>query len=197
MKYVVMDLEWNQAMVYKKKKPGLNGEIMQIAAVKIDEELNIIEEFNQMIKPNFYPQINKEIKELTLITEEELYAGLPFPEAAENFRKWCGDEFKFVSWGTEDTRMLVNNLDIYEMDDSWIPDTIDAQVIFDDQFIQDDRSFALNYALWYFEEKPDGAHNALADVYSTIKVMKHMDMEEGFSDEYYVIDYSGGEDDEA
>lgn len=186
MKYIVMDLEWNQPTVARKKKAGLHGEIMQIAAVKITEDLETAGEFNQMVKPLYYPKINRDIRELTLLTEEELYSGLPFPEAAEEFRKWCGDDFVFVTWGPSDTSMLRNNMEMHGIDAGWIPDTFDAQLVLDDQFMQEGRSFALNYALYYFREKPDGTHNALADVYNTIKVMKHMDMDDAFQDEYYI-----------
>lgn len=186
MIYIVMDLEWNQPTVAGKKKAGLHGEIMQIAAVKITENLEAAGEFNRMVKPLYYPKINRDIRELTLLTEEELYSGLPFPEAAEEFRKWCGDDFTFVTWGPSDTDMLRNNMEIHGIDDGWIPDTFDAQLVFDDQFMQEGRAFALNYALYYFHEKPDGTHNALSDVYNTIKVMKHMDMDDAFKDEYFI-----------
>ena len=42
MNYIVMDLEWNQAISQKfvKTKPVyLSGEIIEIGAVKVDEEL--------------------------------------------------------------------------------------------------------------------------------------------------------------
>lgn len=75
---------------------------------------------------------------------------------------------------------------MYSEDTEWIPDTYDAQLMFDDQFTQEDRAFALNYALYYFKEKPAGLHNGLADAMSTVKVLTHLDTEEGLQDEYFL-----------
>ena len=60
MNYIVMDLEWNQAISQKfvKTKPVyLSGEIIEIGAVKVDEEFNIIDSYKQYVKPNFYKKI--------------------------------------------------------------------------------------------------------------------------------------------
>ena len=61
--------------------------------------------------------------------------------------------------------------------------------MFDDMEKNEGRQWPLNYALFHFEEKPDGAHNALADVLSTVKVLKHLDLEEGVTDDYFRCDY--------
>lgn len=185
---IVLDLEWNQPLAGAMREPGLNGEIIQIGAAKIDLECNVLDTFNVTIKPKYYKWINKEISKLTGITNDDLASGIPFPEAATQFKDWCGDDFMFVSWGPEDYYMLGNNLWVYEMDTSWLPQTFDAQLMFDDMEKQEDRQFPLNYALWYYEEKPDGMHTALADVLSTVLVLKHLDIEEGLSDEYFRCD---------
>ncbi len=50
MFYVIFDLEWNNAYDYKLRK-GMN-EIIEIGAVKLDEKLNIVDTFKQLINPN-------------------------------------------------------------------------------------------------------------------------------------------------
>ena len=50
MNYVVVDLEWNQAMsskssVFNKLPIHLRGEIIEIGAVKLNDDLSVGEEF--------------------------------------------------------------------------------------------------------------------------------------------------------
>jgi hypothetical protein len=71
------------------------------------------------------------------------------------------------------------------MDTSWLPGTFDAQLMFDDYEMQEGRQWPLNYALYHYQEKPDGAHNALADVLSTVSVLKHFDLADALGDVYF------------
>ena len=48
MQFVVMDLEWNNT--YCKKKKGFLNEIIEIGAVKLDENLNQVDTFSLFIK---------------------------------------------------------------------------------------------------------------------------------------------------
>ncbi len=194
MDRIVVDLEWNQPKVMKKRVRGLIGEIIQIGAAKIDADTNVISTFEQIIKPEYYRSMNKDIAELTLISDADLEKGISFADAVAAFREWCGEEFTFITWGPDDYRVLDNNLGIKGLDRGWLPPCVDAQLVFDDQEMGEGRNYALNYALFHFKEKPDGAHNALADVLSTVAVLKHLDMDEALSDEYFRCDF-GDEDD--
>lgn len=49
MDYVVVDLEWNNAFDYKTKK-GIN-EIIEIGAVRLNHNLQVVDTFKQLIKP--------------------------------------------------------------------------------------------------------------------------------------------------
>ena len=57
MNYVVVDLEWNQAMnsqasVFNKLPIRLRGEIIEIGAVKLNEDMTPGEEFTVDVKPS-------------------------------------------------------------------------------------------------------------------------------------------------
>lgn len=196
MDIVILDLEWNQPLVSKKRVKGLIGEIIQIGAVRVDYSMNVSDSFERTIKPVHYLRMNKEIQELTLITDEELQSGASFQEAIEDFRSWCGKDCVFVTWGPDDRLVLLNNLEMFEMDTTWLPDVYDGQLMFDDQEMQEDRQWPLNYALYHYNEKPDGVHNALADVYNTAQVLKHLDMEECLRDEYFICGSEEKEEDD-
>ena len=75
--------------------------------------------------------------------------------------------------------MLEDNMLIHEMDIEGLPECYDAQIVFDDQITQEDRSFALSYAMWKFEIKPQRSHDALNDAINTVEVMKRLDLTEG------------------
>ena len=52
MQYIVLDLEWNQSPTGKKNTVSeIPFEIIQIGAVKLDSNFNIIDEFNMNIRP--------------------------------------------------------------------------------------------------------------------------------------------------
>jgi len=185
MNIIVFDLEWNQPTVRKKTVNGLIGEIIQIGAAKIDLSGEVLDTFQETIKPVYYLKVNKEISSLTLITDEEINNGVSFSSAIERFRQWCGETFALISWGPDDEGVLRNNLDKFELDTSWLSGTFDAQLMFDDYEMQEGRQWPLNYALYHYDEKPNGAHNALADVLSTVSVLKHFDFAGALSDDYF------------
>ena len=70
MNYVILDLEWNAS--FSKRDKRYYNEIIEYGAVKTDENLNIIDTFSMLIKPQIGKKLNSRIKELTHITNEEL-----------------------------------------------------------------------------------------------------------------------------
>ena len=184
---IVIDLEWNYP-VRRNQSIGLNNEIIQIGAARIDLDCRILDSFEALIKPVYYTRLHKDVAELTLLKNEDLLRGRLFPEVMADFRAWCGDDPVFISWGSEDGRVLRENCRKFGVDTTWFPREYDAQLMFDDMEMQEDRSWPLNYALYHFQEKPDGQHNALADVLSTIQILKHLDLAEGLADDYFRCD---------
>ena len=181
MNYIILDLEWNSAKGRTKlvRYPfKFTGEIIQIGAVKTDESLNEIARFNEMVKPVFYKNMNRDVTEITSITDEDLEKGEPFPEVIKRFKEWCGEDFAFITWGTEDTRKLEDNLEIHNMDYSWVPEPIDAQIMFDELVTMEDRNYSLSYAIWKMEIKALVAHNALNDAVNTLLVMKEIGLDD-------------------
>lgn len=75
--------------------------------------------------------------------------------------------------------MLEDNMSIHEMDIDVLPECYNVQLVFDDQITQEDRNFALSYAMWKFDIKPERSHDALNDAINTVAVMKKLDFSEG------------------
>ena len=73
MNYVVVDLEWNQAMsskssVFNKLPIHLRGEIIEIGAVKLNDDLSVGEEFTIDVKPIYFKRMHYKVKKLTGLT---------------------------------------------------------------------------------------------------------------------------------
>ena len=77
MKYIVFDLEWNQGYSSKEESERpLPFEIIEIGAVKLDEDFKIIDSFHRIIKPVVYTELFKYTKELIPLTEKDLSKGI-------------------------------------------------------------------------------------------------------------------------
>ena len=116
------------------------------------------------------------------ITTDMIQSGLPFPEAAAEFLEWCGEDSAFVTWSENDIIMIEDNMLFHGMEIDGLPKCYDMQLLFDDQITQEDRSFALSYAMWKFDIKPQRSHDALNDAINTVEVLKRLDLSEGFED---------------
>ena len=107
MNYIVLDLEWNQAMssdssVFKKLPIHLRGEIIEIGAVKLNPDMTPGDEFTIDVRPQFFRRIHYKVKKITGFDKDRLAQGIPFPEALEQFHDWCGSDVTFLTWGMDD-----------------------------------------------------------------------------------------------
>ena len=149
MKYIVLDMEWNQAhssrCVDSLPMP-LSGEIIQIGAVKIGEDGAVEDTLRLNIKPCYYTKLHSGVRKLTGITAEDLANGLLFPDAAHDLKKWCGEEFTLFIWGFDDIAVLGENMAIWNLDFSWIPPCYNLQFIYCAQTGSEKRQWTLTYA---------------------------------------------------
>ena len=182
MKYIVFDMEWNQpawsgGMIMN--PVPLTGEIIEIGAVKLDEQLRIVDEFCVYVVPKYYRSMNRAVQRLTNIREKYLKEnGVPFSQACHRFLDWCGDDFSFVSWGQNDLPMLVENMRLHDIPTGDIPGCIDLQQVFARQILKTRQQSSLDSALELLNETGEEAHDALHDARNTVKVCSHLDMEQ-------------------
>ena len=182
MNYIVLDLEWNQPnspRVMVKSPVSLKGEIIQIGAVKLDENLEIIDTFKIMVKPKYYRTMHKKVSRLTSITDEDLLYGFPFKLARSNFNSWCTEDCIFLTWSGDDVRMLRSNLLIHKVKYYSIPKSYDVQKLFSIQIAKDQRQYSLLQALEIVQEPACSAHDALHDAINTTRVLRHLPPDNG------------------
>ena len=186
MDYIVLDMEWNQpwpgSPSSKKVLPvQIRGEIIQMGAVRVTEDQQVADEFQIMVKPKYYRHLNRRVSKLTGIKESRLREeGVPFPEAIEAFKNWCGEDIVFLTWGFDDIGILRENLQLYELDTAFTEKWYNAQMIFNAQTDGSTSQKALKTAMEMFEiEATRPAHDALGDAYHTALICARLDLKKG------------------
>ncbi len=179
MNLIVFDLEWNQSPSGKRHEiEGLPFEIIEIGAVKLNEEKEIIDAFHVLIKPVAYRRMHPIIGNVIPLTMRELNKkGIPFEEAAQQFLSWCGEDYRFCTWGTLDLLELQRNLKWFGMEE-----LLKGPILYED--VQ--KLFALTYEpetpkerralIWAVEylKLPEDRrfHLAIDDAYYTAGVLR-------------------------
>ena len=190
--YIVLDLEWNQSPNGKEGTvEHLPFEIIEIGAVKLDREFQVISQFHGLIKPKVYTSLHFKILEVVHMDMEELERkGRDFTDIIREFWEWCGKDGIICTWGSMDLTELQRNISYYGMKNP-----------FPNPFLYYDiqKLYSLNYKEG--KEKPslDGAveeckipvdmefHRALDDAKYTAEVMKHLEWDK--VSPYISIDY--------
>lgn len=177
MNYIIFDLEWNNAYSYAKK--GFMNEIIEIGAVKLNERLEIVDTFKQLILPKITKKLSGRCKTLTNITNEELKQnGIPFADAIKDFSRWSrGDGNVFMSWSNSDLYVLTNNYQTFlgNLNIDFITKYCDAQK-YCMSFIERENNNQISLAdcgeTFGIEIDVDKLHRALTDCYLTAECLK-------------------------
>ena len=119
--YIVFDLEWNQSYKGKVGKlPDLPFEIIEVGAVKLNENLEPVSEFSRFVRPSVYKKLDYRVRALTKIQAKQLQSeGRAFATVMREFFQWCGmgtgEEVIFCSWGDTDLLELQRNLHYFRI----------------------------------------------------------------------------------
>lgn len=177
MNYIVFDLEWNNAYNYATN--GFTNDIIEVGAIKLDEQLRVVDTFKQLIKPDHFKKLSSRCKNLTKITNEEIKKdGIPFDSAFSDFARWSeGEKSIFLSWSNSDLFVLVNNFKMYmgTMDIDFMDYYCDAQkycMSFLDR--ENNNQIALSKCAeeMNIDFDTENLHRALADCYLTAECLK-------------------------
>ena len=188
MKYIAVDFEWNQAQSSKHTKiledgKRFSGEIVQIGAVKLSENLEIESVFKSEIRPKVYTKMNTKVSELTGITSEMLENAPCFSDCCRKFIQWCEPDAVFFTWGVDDIRVLRQNCSINGEDSDFFKTWYNLQVFFNMQTDTGSNQKSLAAAVEYFNiENTLKAHDALNDAYYTAMIAKRLDIPKGISE---------------
>lgn len=186
MYYIILDMEWNQALdrAHTVEKPVLlRGEIIQIGAVKCDEDYNLVDRLKINVAPKYYKKMNRHVEKITGITNAMLAKGEKFPEAFAKLREWCTPEFRFITWGFDDIAMLADNLELHGFDPQYGSDYVNLQLIYKNQVDGEHVQCSLSDAVEKLGIPMDAqAHDAMNDAWFTYEVCRRLDMKKGLAE---------------
>ncbi|SFH68711.1 Inhibitor of the KinA pathway to sporulation, predicted exonuclease [Tindallia magadiensis] len=125
MQRIIYDLEFNTAFKIDRKTkqlkkgnahPKCPQEIVEVGAVKLNDEYEVIDSFQILVKPTLYQRMHPTIQKKTKITKEILDRGIFFPEAMRIFMEWIGNEpVQLCSWGMDDYNELKRNCEYHSI----------------------------------------------------------------------------------
>ena len=108
MEYIILDNEWHTP--YCKINGKCINELIEIGAVKLDENLNEISRFSVLIKSTFTKKLSTRFQRLTNITTEEmLQNGMTFDQAVNLYCEWAGKDAVTMTWSNSDLYVLLEN----------------------------------------------------------------------------------------
>lgn len=187
MNYIIFDLEWNQPPVETAIVTSpvyLTGEIIEIGAVKLNDDFEKVDELRLFIKPQYYAKMHHKIAAITGIHDRDLQSkGIPFPEAFAQFIQWCGEDFAYMTWSMSDLPKLIDNMLLHGLNTSDLPVCYDIQRIFGREIMRSGTRYSLDTAISILNAQGDTAHDALNDARNTAKVCAHLDLD-AYIDEY-------------
>lgn len=178
MSYIVLDLEWNQSPQGKVGEiEAIPFEIIEIGAVKLDEEHRQTDQFREVVRPQLYTELHYKTREIVTLRSIDFASARTFSEVIRDFFSWCGDAPCFCTWGPADLTELQRNLAYYNIP-SPFPFPLmyfDIQKIFSIAYEDRKSRRSLEYAVDFLHvPKTIPFHSALSDAYYTALIMEHL-----------------------
>lgn len=187
MNYLVIDLEMCKVPKhYRNKKYKYANEIIQVGAVLLDEEYEIIGRINQYVHPE-YGVIDHFISDFTGIQNNQVKHAPCLKEVLLYMVDWLGDrEYKVYAWSDSDYSQLQHEILCKEISDAKIENFmdperwIDYQAEFGSRF-EFSRAISLEEALMYCDIDVEGRlHDGLDDAANTAKLIKTLELNQNF-----------------
>lgn len=188
--YIIIDLEWNQSVSNDKNDEIMPFEIIEIGAVKLDSNLRKKGTYQKLIQPVKYRKIAPIVTNMTKIHMSDLKYEKKFPYVIKQFLKWCGDDYIFCTYGSQDLTELQRNMEYHNIEIPWkYPfKYIDIQRVLGIDYPDSGDQIALEKAVEYFKLKQGNVyHRALGDALYTSEILKYL--KEESLDKYTSLDH--------
>ncbi|MCR8660036.1 3'-5' exonuclease [Paenibacillus endoradicis] len=117
MDYIVLDIEFNG----RKFASELPMEVIEIGAVRLNEQLEVVDNFSAFIKPIYFSKLNNFIQKKTGIPQESIDTANRFPYVIGQFLSWLSSssEVMFITWGGEDMKRIILDTRMHKLDDHY------------------------------------------------------------------------------
>ena len=180
MRHIVVDLEINSISKRERSSDQCRGELIEIGAVMLDDDMNEIFEYKSFVHPEYRDRIAPRIKRLTGITNKDIVGAPIFCDALEDFCLWClkqGEDITLYQWSTADLEHFVYECEFKGIELSSAQkkvleaEWIDIQKVFDNKAGYD-KQISLNVALFATGLMVEGElHDALDDAKNTGRIL--------------------------
>ncbi len=177
----ILDLEFNQAFDFGNNSiapnPACRFEIIQIGAVKLNDDYEITDKFSINIKPELYKRIHPYVEKITGLTDSDFINAPAFKDAYSKFHKFMGHDKILGTWGYSDVKALFRNITFNNIvKPPIIINYVDIQKLAT-QYLKYSKggTIGLKNAVEAFNIEIDETkhfHNAFSDAYYTALVLK-------------------------
>jgi len=180
--YVVMDLEMcNVPKECRTSAFWWKNEMIQIGAVLMNEDYEIVDEFKSFVHPEF-GMIDPFIENLTGISQCDVDDAPCAADALTKFTAWLPDDAYVVSWSESDPIQIERELDAKEIDlpelDWYLDEWLDCQAMFGER-MNSNRNYKLSEALNIAGIAAEaGEHDALVDARNTAMLFAKLEQED-------------------
>ncbi len=133
---IFLDLEMNPvANLFPQVQAEFKQEIIEIGAVKYDENDTYIDSFCSYIRPQFNDTIERHIYRLTGITDQRIIVADSFEQTIQRFLEWCGQNARAYCWSENDTIQLhdeasYKNSEFIDRLNVFLDEWVDVQQLF-------------------------------------------------------------------
>lgn len=117
--FIIYDLE---ATCWRSRRPR-KVEVIEIGAVKVNDKLEIIDEFCEFVKPKLHPEVSDFCTQLTSITQRDVDHAEGFEDVIYSFEDWMRPKevrTVLMSWGEFDKRQLLNDAALHKLELPWL-----------------------------------------------------------------------------
>ena len=187
MNYLVVDFEFT---FYKRpvgRPRAFFAEIIEIGAVKLDENLNECGKLQNFVKPHFFPKHAKDAMDFCMITDADMKKAITFPAMLEKMSEmYEAGNTLFVAWGDSDYKVLAEGCSRHKLENPVLQaDYLDLAEAYK-LWRGEENTPGLKTAITEMDVTADGlAHTAFDDAYNTGKVLAKM-LEKGWTYEAYL-----------
>ena len=149
--------------------------IIEIGAVKWLPD-GTTETFTQLIQPYKFKKLNAHIQQLTGITTEQLIDAPSFKEAFYKFKRWCKQDYIFLTFGEFDRKVLEEELTRNYINKDCLYPIVDFQQKYMIANVIKEQP-SLGGLMQHLGLEVETQHRALADAFSLLRIFQEIDGE--------------------
>ena len=191
LKHIMIDLEMNKIKKQYRDDKKLANELIEIGAVKMDENYDVIDSYKSYVKPDI-GIIDTNIEMLTGIRKNMVQNAPGIRKVLENFAEWFPDDVQFVTWSENDEIQIKREIEAkhleFEGKDKYYGEWYDCQKTFS-EIMNDTKPYKLEEALNLSDVDYDiHLHDGLVDAANTALLFKKMKTEKEYKFNTYYIE---------